>query len=109
VYAYDASSVMESEGWSQVKESHLLVLELLKFFMTSAVPDSNRTDNNKNNKVVVESLDVASLRARLLKANLDIDGNREILVERLKKHYSPHNYDNDTGRRPPRRRSQRQR
>ena len=36
------------------------------------------------NATDVDALDVTSLRERLLEANLEIDGNREILVERLK-------------------------
>jgi len=36
----------------------------------------------------VTNLDVTSLRERLLEANLDIDGNQEILMERLKDHIS---------------------
>jgi len=33
-------------------------------------------------------LDVTSLRERLLEAKLDIDGNQEILIERVKEHIS---------------------
>lgn len=90
LYKADASSVLESEGWSQVDESRRLLSELLKFGSGKSytiVPDSDLTKKDNSNDVV-KILDVTSLRKRLLKANLDIDGNREILVDRLKEHYS---------------------
>jgi hypothetical protein len=89
VYASDAISVMESEGWFQIKESPRLLVQLLKFCMVNpyVVPDSNRTKKDNSN-AIVECLDVTSLRVSLLEANLNIDGNREILVDRLKEHYT---------------------
>jgi speckle-type POZ protein len=38
--------------------------------------------------ILLRFLNVTSLRKRLLDANLNIDGNREILVDRFKHHYS---------------------
>ena len=61
-YGKHPSAVMESDGWSNVAESNRLLVELLKF------------------------LDVSALRERLLEAKLDVDGSREIVVERLKRH-----------------------
>ena len=105
--ASDASVVMESEGWSQIEESNRLVTELFKFCMVEPplVSDSNRTKKD----VVVENLDVTSLRERLLEANLDIDGNRQILVERLKEHYSPRKKNDAAERQPSLRRGKRRR
>jgi len=86
VYISDASTVIESEGWSQIKESPRLLEEILKFCTVKqpVLPNNKR----KNETVVVENLDVTSLRERLLEANLDIDGNQEILTERLKDYIS---------------------
>jgi hypothetical protein len=89
IYASDAISVLESEGWSQVEELHRLVTESLKFCTgkPSAKPDSNRTKKYNSNDVV-KILNVTSLHKHMLEANLDIDGNREMLVKRLTHHYS---------------------
>jgi hypothetical protein len=108
--ASDASVVMESEGWLQIKESPRLLEEILKFCMVKApvVSDSNRTKKDNNNNIV-ENLDVTSLRERLLEANLDIDGNRQILVERLKEHYTPRKKNDAAERQPSLRRRTRRR
>ena len=105
LYKSDANSVMESddESWRKIVESNRLVVELLKFCTvtkklpppvgTAAVSSSSSTTNNKrkrkNNSHIdtVDHLDVTSLREQLLEANLEIDGSREILVDRLKEHF----------------------
>lgn len=79
----DAGTVIKSPGWSKVAESSRLLVEIFKFCKTES-PYS--TDGKKKLKNVddVDDLDVTSLRERLLEANVDIDGRREMLVERLK-------------------------
>ena len=84
IYSADATTVMLSTGWSQVIESPKLVLELL-YACTVAQPTKKEDDTFNN---VIEHLDVTSLRERLLQAELDIDGTKTILVERLKEYYS---------------------
>jgi hypothetical protein len=110
ICASDAGTVMESEGWSQIEESNRLVIELFKFCMIKppVISDSNRTKKDNNNNIV-ENLDITSLRERLLEANLDIDGSREMLVERLKEHYSPRKNNDAAGRQLSRRRGKRRR
>jgi speckle-type POZ protein len=90
VYDADADTVMESkEGWSKIKDSPRLLEELLKFCRMKEPPvvSDTRTRIDSNNNHFVDILDVTSFRERLFKANLCIDGNREILVERLKEHH----------------------
>ena len=98
LYDTDASAVMESEGWSQLEESPRLLVEILKFCkvkqQSSASVATAVSNNRKNVGAVIEdvaNMDVTSLRVRLFEANLDIDGNQEILIARLKDHHLSRN------------------
>jgi len=84
VYDTNARAVMESEGWSHIEESPRLLVELLTFCKVTQHHSSSvgSSDNIED----VTKLDVTALRERLTEANLDIDGNQEILIERLKEH-----------------------
>ena len=93
LYATDPSAVMESdeEGWSRIKESLRLVTELLENSSLKFVSKRNSEPYKKNKKAnnnvaEVDDLDVTSIREELQEAKLEVDGSREILVERLKKH-----------------------
>mmetsp|Transcript_31513 Transcript_31513/g.31997 ORF Transcript_31513/g.31997 Transcript_31513/m.31997 type:complete len:116 (-) Transcript_31513:11-358(-) len=77
---------MESEGWSHIEESPRLLVELLRF--VGKVKNQNDVRAVVVDEDDVTHLDVTSLRERLLEAKLDIDGNQEILMERLKDHIS---------------------
>mmetsp|Transcript_58656 Transcript_58656/g.63315 ORF Transcript_58656/g.63315 Transcript_58656/m.63315 type:complete len:91 (-) Transcript_58656:335-607(-) len=70
--------------WSQIEESPRLLVELLTFCKVTQHHSSSvgSSDNIED----VTKLDVTALRERLTEANLDIDGNQEILIERLKEH-----------------------
>mmetsp|Transcript_35228 Transcript_35228/g.39293 ORF Transcript_35228/g.39293 Transcript_35228/m.39293 type:complete len:212 (+) Transcript_35228:2-637(+) len=87
LYDTNTDVVMESEGWSHIEESNRLLQELLRF--AYKVKQQSSTGSDDHNVVDnVTNLDVTSLRERLLEAKLDIDGNQEILMERLKDHIS---------------------
>mmetsp|Transcript_10561 Transcript_10561/g.10204 ORF Transcript_10561/g.10204 Transcript_10561/m.10204 type:complete len:457 (+) Transcript_10561:58-1428(+) len=96
LYDTDDTAVMESEGWSHIEESPRLLVGILKFCKMKQKA-SSAISNNENAINDVTKLDVTSLRERLLEAHLDIDGNQEILMERLKDHISsPSSTSNST-------------
>ena len=76
------------DDWTKLKESSKLLSELLVYtnnpvghiHYSPVVKDGNGTVEDADN------LDVTSLRERLEKANIDVDGSREMLVERWKEH-----------------------
>ena len=84
LHVSDANTVMESkDDWSMVVESNRLLEELFK---------SNSSSSSSSNAVVdVENLDVTTLREKLVYANLEIDGCRNILIERLKRYQLENN------------------
>jgi hypothetical protein len=89
MYAFDPIAVQESEGWSSVEESQRLIMEILKSVSLKLTQSKNgETTNNStiqgNAAATIEHLDVSSLREQLQDKRLDLDGSREILVERLK-------------------------
>ena len=88
MYASDQIAVQESEGWSRVEESQRLIMELLKSVGLKLTSSKNgktpATAIQGNAAASIEHLDVTSLREQLQDKKLDLDGNREILVERLK-------------------------
>ena len=92
IYNNDANAVMESEKWCYVEESSRLLSELLKFCKVGKQISSDEDSVN----FVTENLDVTSLRNRLLEANLDIDGNKEILIGRLKNYILSSTNSNDS-------------
>mmetsp|Transcript_28637 Transcript_28637/g.30781 ORF Transcript_28637/g.30781 Transcript_28637/m.30781 type:complete len:208 (-) Transcript_28637:307-930(-) len=92
-YDTDTNAVMKSDGWSNIVESNRLLHELLQFGnkVKQQQQSSTGSDNHNYNVVGIDdvtNLDVTSLRERLLEADLDIDGNQEILIQRLKDHIS---------------------
>ena len=84
LHVSDANTVMESkDDWSMVVQSNRLLEELFK---------SNSSSSSSSNAVVdVENLDVTTLREKLVYANLEIDGCRNILIERLKRYQLENN------------------
>ena len=80
LHVSDANTVMESkDDWSMVVESNRLLEELFK-------SNSSSSSSSINAVVDVENLDVTTLREKLVYANLEIDGCRNILIERLKRY-----------------------
>ena len=83
LHVSDANTVMESkDDWSMVVQSNRLLEELFK---------SNSSSSSNNGVVDVENLDVTTLREKLVYANLEIDGCRNILIERLKRYQLENN------------------
>ena len=82
--------VQESESWSEINESTRLLEELLKFVSLKLVSSKNEETTAyfpiviQDNAAIIEHLDVTTLRERLQDKKLDLDGSREILVQRFK-------------------------
>ncbi|KAL3919353.1 MAG: hypothetical protein SGARI_007231, partial [Bacillariaceae sp.] len=71
----------ESDGFESVRKSADLLAEL--FMMT--VPANDSENDTKD----PEKMSVLTLREKLEDYNLDLDGTRAMLVERLKEHDGP--------------------
>jgi len=94
-YASNPNDAMESskDDWIKLKESNDLLLELLVYTnnaggrkrYSSVVEDGNGTIDD------ADEFDVTSLRERLQKVGLDVDGSREYLLE-LWKNYVRANF-----------------
>jgi hypothetical protein len=83
----DTNTVMESkDDWSMVVESNRLLEELFKFITLKSYAELPSSSNSSNAVVDGDNLDVTTLREKLAYANLEIDGSRNILIERLKKY-----------------------
>jgi hypothetical protein len=67
------TAVRASAGWTQLKESPELLAEL---FGASPIGPSSESDS--------DTMKVATLRQKLEEKNLDVDGTREMLIQRLK-------------------------
>ena len=67
-------------AWSQIEES----TKLLKEFVDRAM--MAKEDMPSNTSTEVDKMDVGTLRKHLDEANLELDGSREILVDRLANH-----------------------
>ena len=74
----DAQTVTKLTNWSRFVESNRLLEELFKF-MTMQYHGAHN-----NNSDVIDNLTVSSLFDKLVNMNLDLDGSREMLIERLK-------------------------
>lgn len=70
LFLADTDTVKNTSDWSKIKESPRLLVELL----------DSLTGSNKDH------MDVATLRGELQEADLELDGSRDILVDRLKTH-----------------------
>jgi len=88
-YLTDSNTVMTAshDDWTRLKESNDLLVELLMYSTSggrkkysSVVDDGDGTAND------ADGFDVVSLRERLEKYNLDVDGSKEILLKRWKDH-----------------------
>ena len=92
VFLTDTNTVKKSRDWNKIVESHRLLKELLDAFMSFQENFRSNNDPSKNSTDGAEQLDVASLRDELQQANLEVDGSREILVNRWKTlHQAPNN------------------
>jgi hypothetical protein len=84
MYVIDSLAVMDSkDDWTKLKESNDLLTELLVYATSGRSQKYSSVVDN------VDDFDVTSLRERLEKANLDVDGSRKILVERWRHYLRP--------------------
>jgi len=77
-FVTDRNSFKKGESWSKIKESPELLEGLLDGVANRVKPDKCQDS--------IDLMDVTTLRKELDDANLQLDGSREILVERLKAH-----------------------
>lgn len=88
MYASNSKDVMESskDDWTKLKESNDLLVELLVYATSGGKRYSSVVDDGNGTIDDVNDFDVTSLRERLQQqnVNIDVDGSREILVERWK-------------------------
>jgi len=90
LFASDTDVVMDSDDWPKVQESKHLLKEIIKSTKTSSLHNKHtntRTNENEKRKRCsqpdTDLLDITSLREKLQDAGMEIDGSREILIERL--------------------------
>ena len=83
LFVSNADKIMDSDDWKLIQESPELLEELLRFLAVtskSIIRTNNVTPENVNDA------DIRSLRNASMKANLEIDGSREMLISRLSDH-----------------------
>ena len=76
LFVTDGDTLRNSAAWSNIKESNKLKDEVLDHVLNSTKAVANESDYSQ--------MDVSTLRTELQEANLDLDGSRAMLVERLK-------------------------
>jgi speckle-type POZ protein len=83
MYASNSKDVMESsqDDWTKLKESNDLLVELLVYATSSRKEYSSVVDDGNGTIEDVDNFDVTSLRDRLQKVSLNVDGSRDYLVE----------------------------
>ena len=83
----NAAEIMLSEDWNLVGESNHLKQEI-NMYLKSDFPDEEKEFNG---------FSISDLRRRLENVNLEVDGDRKMLVDRLKrqKAYEPINFYNE--------------
>jgi hypothetical protein len=72
----DINTAKKSEAWSQIKESNRLLEELLGLACS-------KKRLTKTNTSKIDQMDVTALREELDEEDLEVDGSREVLVDRL--------------------------
>ena len=77
----DMKSIEETRDWPRIKESNQLMVELLHEASRKVAFKKNSDPTPTDN---VDCLDVTSLREELEQAKIDVDGSREVLVNRWK-------------------------
>ena len=80
-FVTNAQDVMASEGFAQVKESPVVMAELMAAMASGSKkrPASSGADSERDHK----RMRVATLRQKLDDKGLDVDGSREMLAARL--------------------------
>ena len=78
------NNTVKFNNWKNLSESNKLLLELLASSRTGCKQFSPFIGGGEETVEDVDGLDVVSLRERLCIAELDVDGSREMLVDRWK-------------------------
>lgn len=83
LYFRNPEACRAAPGWSMVKDSPKLLDELLQWQFQSSTVSCNVLKHPVS-EAQIDKLDVTTLREELAKAKLDLDGSREMMVQRLK-------------------------
>ncbi len=79
LFVTDAAAVKNSKAWPQIKESPKLVVELLDTTMPAS-----KEYKDDDLTAAFDQMNIIAIREELELFNLELDGSREIIVERLK-------------------------
>ena len=91
----------KNTDWFQLQQSNELLTELLLYTTTGRKHYSSVVEDGIGTLQDAEDYDVTSLRERLQKFQLDVDGSREILVQRWKTYFLQQRPQQDERRRHP--------
>ena len=97
MFVDNSQSVMDStskEEWHKLQESTKLLTELLVYATSDRKQYSSASNGGINDP---NEMDVQSLRERLEKFDLDVDGSRTMIVARWKKYLQTNTQSTTTG------------
>ena len=80
IFIRDVATVKKAKAWSQIVESSRLLHELIDALTAHDKIEVKYRPDEK----YIDGLDVTALRNELEEKNLELDGSREVLVQRLK-------------------------
>ena len=93
----DSKTIQESKAWAKVRESKGLLDQCLNSLVTSLEPKKPETRRSEFSELLlgpvlsnteINRLDVGTLRNKLQRHNLEVEGSREELIERFKSYQS---------------------
>ena len=95
--AYPQTVQQSEKGWKNLQESNKLLLELLNYATSGRKHYSSFINDGTGTMNDADAYDVRSLRERLEAYELDLDGSREMLLQRWKEYLSAQRGDDDVG------------
>jgi len=98
-YVTDSISFMDSQDdWKQLQESNKLLVELLVYATSDRKRYSSVINDGNGTVEDADEFDVTSLRERLQRVELDVDGSRVMIVERWKNYLRTNNNGNNNNK-----------
>merc|ERR1712194_60536 len=93
LYASKSIEVIDSnmEEWTKLKESSNLLVELFVYASSGRHKYSSVVEDDNGTIDDVDGFDVTSLRERLQTYDLDVDGSRDMLIDRWKMYLRANN------------------
>jgi len=96
-FVEDSKTIQETKAWAKVRESKGLLDQCLNSLVTSLEPKKPETRRSEFSELLlgpvlsnteINRLDVGTLRNKLQRHNLEVEGSREELIERFKSYQS---------------------